>query len=615
MNRKIFIFALLILQGRAFAADSEILVIDEEYKMTKSFSQDWANGVFYGGGWEGFQSDVSKRQIAINGGVFSTVFAGFAEAGNVFNNELWINGGTIVGGVYGGVTSTGSVVGNRIYIQGGEISGDIVAGKVKKPLDTSLVQNNVISIYGEPNLKDANLSGGLLGSEYSTAGNILQINASGITVGRINSDSFEKIYFNLPETVRSGETVLNIVDGDIDLNKIAFATSGNSNLKTGDKVNLVINNLSTGEDISADIGGENISVPATTSTQTYFTKGATLDYELNLVQNADGAITATIGDFVGQSSNPIPQSNDADFIKAIIPELDPFTEMMTDAELYKTSFSAEEDIFSGYRFFFNAGNRTASAKSNGGYVKTSRGGYNLGFARSFNGEVGKIYVAPVFESATGNYAALLSNNILGGGKIKYSAGGVIARIMKSDGLYFEGSFRAGRTENNFATNDFIISGYPSRVTYTVEAPIFTGHLRLGNAFKLDENNLFDLYGMYLATRQSGRNAVLSTGDNVDFNASFAQTFRLGFRLTSRLNKVSKVYGGVAYQYEKNSDSIATATNYFKQSAGATGSSGMVEFGWQIKSNAYTTWTLDLNATGWLGRQQGLNIYAKAQKYF
>ena len=635
-DRKIFIVTLatLILPNFpcvkvAQATDAEIFVIDEDYKVTKSSAQNWLNLngeiIFYGGGGENFSADIFKRQIAINSGTFSKVFAGFTSAGNIFNNELWINGGKIENGLFGGVTSTGSVIGNKIHIQGGEISGDIIAGKVQEPLETSAVENNVINIYGEPDLKNANFNGGFLGSDFATAGNILNINTAGLTIGRINSNSFEKIYFNLPSTVKNGETILNIVDGDIDVNKISFALDGNSNLNTGDKLNLVINNLSKNADLqsSADIGTAVFSAPVTTSTQTYFTKGATQNYELNLNQNADGSITATVGNFIGQTSNPIPQTDDADFIKAIIPELDPFTEMMTDAELYKANFSSSDKIFSAedflqlhdYKFFFNSGSKTVSTKSSSGTLKTSRGSYSLGFARSFNSDFGKIYVAPVFESASGNYTATLSNSMLGTGKIKYSAGGIIARLMQENGFYIEGSFRAGRTENNFASNDFIISGYPTRVTYTMEAPIFTGHLRLGNAIKLDANNIFDLYGIYFATRQNGKTATLSTGDNVNFNSAFAQTFRLGYRLTTRLNKVSKIYSGLAYQYEKNSDSIATAINYFKQSEGATGSSGMVEFGWQIKPNRFTSWTLDLNATGWVGRQQGFNIFAKAEKSF
>jgi len=635
-DRKIFLVTLATLILPNFpcvkvvaSTDAEIFVIDENYKMTKSSAQDWLNSndkiIFYGGGGENFSADIFNRQIAINGGTFSKIFAGLTSAGNVFDNELWINGGKIEDGIFGGVTSTGSVIGNKIYIQGGEISGDIIAGKVKKPLETSTVENNVINIYGEPNLKNAKFNGGFLGSKYATAGNILNINTAGLTIGQINSDSFEKIYFNLPDTVKNGETILNIADGDIDVNKISFAVNGNSNLKTGDKLNLVINNLSESDDLGsgADIDDAIFVPQVTTSTQTYFTKGATQNYELNLDQNADGSITATVGNFVGQTSNPIPQSDDADFIKAIIPELDPFTEMMTDAELYKTdlldggkNFSAEEFLqLNDYKFFFNSGNKTVSTKSSGGNIKTSRGSYALGFARSFKSDFGKIYVAPVFESASGNYTATLSNNILGNGKIKYSAGGIIARLMQENGLYFEGSFRAGKTENNFASNDFIISGYPTHVTYTMEAPILTGHLRFGDAIKIDKNNVLDLYGIYFATRQSGKSATLSTGDNVNFNSAFAQTFRLGYRLTTKLNKVSKIYSGIAWQYEKNSDSIATAQNYFNQSDGATGSSGMIEFGWQIKPNKFTTWTLDLNATGWVGRQQGFNIFAKAQKSF
>ena len=638
-DKKIFfatvaaVFAVNFPCEKIFAAD-EIFVLDEDYKITKSLANDWLNGegkiIFYGGGGENFSADISNRQIAIHGGTFSKIFGGFTSGGNVFNNELSIYGGEVKGKIFGGVSSTGSVVGNKIYIYGGKFSGDIVAGKVQNPNSTSEVTNNVINIYGTPDLKNANFVGGIFGNEKKDAGNVLNINTAGLVVGRIDSDSFEKIIFNLPSTVKNGETILSVTRGNLALDKIGFATDGNSELQTGDKINLVIDGLKKTEsadlESSADLEGVNVatSVPSVeNSAQTYFTRGATLDYEVNLNQNSDGSITATVGNLIGATSNPIPQSDDTDFVKAIIPELDPFTEMMTDSELYKENFAGGDKIFSAenflelndYKFFFNSGNKTVKTKSGGGYVKTSRGNYSLGFARSFKTEFGKIYVAPVFESASGNYSALLSNNMLGSGNIKYKAGGIIARMMQENGFYFEGSFRAGRTENNFASNDFLISGLPTHVTYSMEAPIFTGHFRVGDAIKIDDKNILDLYGIYFATHQTGKTAVLSTGESVNFNSSTAQTFRTGFRLTTRASKVSKIYAGLAWQYEKNSDSIATATNYNKTSAGATGSSGMFEFGWQIKPNKFTSWTLDLNATGWVGRQQGFNILAKAQKSF
>ena len=133
-DRKIFLATLATLILPNFpcvkvvhAADADIIVIDEDYKIAKSAALDWLNNsgeiIFYGGGGENFSADISRKQIAINGGTFSKIFAGFTSAGNIFDNELWINDGKIEDGIFGGVTSTGSVIGNKIYIQGGEISG------------------------------------------------------------------------------------------------------------------------------------------------------------------------------------------------------------------------------------------------------------------------------------------------------------------------------------------------------------------------------------------------------------------------------------------------------------------------------------------------------------
>ena len=613
--------------GKIFAAE-DIFVIDENYKLTKTFSTDWQSPegkiIFFGGGGENFSENIFNRQIAIHGGNFEKVFGGFSSRGNVLNNNIHIYGGNFKD-VFGGVSDTGSVVGNNIHIHGGIFKGGIVGGMVKNPQKFSEVSNNVINIYGMPDLQDATLTGGIFGDESKSSGNFLNINTVGLTVGKINSDSFEKIIFNLPSTVKNGETILSVAGGNISADKISFAIDGNSELQTGDKINLVINDLKTSEDLesSSDIDSNFTKTESTTSAKTFMTRGATLDYEVNLNQNSDGSITATVGDLIGPTSNPLPQSGDTDFIKAIIPELDPFTEMMTDAELYKENFAGGEKIFSAekflglddYKFFFNSGNKSVTTKSSGGNVKSSRGSYSLGFARSFNTEFGKIYVAPVFESAAGTYTATLSNNMFGSGNIKYAAGGIIARVIRENGFYCEGSFRTGRTENNFASNDFLIGGLPTHVTYSMEAPIFTGHLRIGDAIKIDKDNIFDFYGIYFATHQKGKNAVLSTGENVNFSSATAQTFRFGCRLTTRTSKISKIYTGLAWQYEKNSDSIATATNYSKTAEGATGSSGMIELGWKIKSSKLSTWNLDLKAVNYFGRQKGFNIAMTAEKNF
>ena len=637
-DKKIFIatFAAFILSnfscGKVIAAEnSDTLFLDKTFKESRGLSKSSENNY----GQVSFLNSISSKNIAIYDGIFTRVFGGVTSRGDVFDNEISIYGG-LIGNVYGGISEIGSVYGNTINIYDGIFTGEIVGGKITNPQQNSITTRNVINIYGG-NLVRASLKGGVIGEGYSSTGNFLNINVAGLTVREIIPDSFEKIIFNLPSNVRNGTTILSVKNGNnIPFDKISFAINGKSELKPGDKINLSVKKIEDSEtsESSADVSENNVTAETNSSVvnskKTYVTQGATLNYEVEINETSSGSITATVGNFVEQTSNPIPQSNNADFIRSIIPELDPFSDIMTDAELYKIKFNNDKENFdegemifdsedfldlNEYKFFFNKGNKNVTTKSGGGDIKTSRESYNLGFARSFKTDYGKIYVAPVFESAKGNYNATLFNNVFGSGDIKYSAGGFIARIMKNNGFYYEGSFRTGKTENNFASNDFLISGEKTYVSYSMEAPVFTGHLRIGNAFKIDQNNFLDLYGIYFATHQSGKTATLSTGEDVKFNSSTAQTFRIGCRLTTRTSLISKVYGGLAWQYEKNSDSIATATNYLQRADGATGSSAMMELGWQIKPNKHTTWTLDLNATGWVGRQRGFNFLVNAQKSF
>ena len=95
------------------------------------------------------------------------------------------------------------------------------------------------------------------------------------------------------------------------------------------------------------------------------------------------------------------------------------------------------------------------------------------------------------------------------------------------------------------------------------------------------------------------------------------SFRIGYRLTTQVSKISRVYGGLAYQYDKNSSSkfIYEGLSEAKTSSGAKGSSGMIELGWQIKPNKNVSWIVDVTAVGWTGRMHGLNVMAKIQKEF
>ena len=63
------------------------------------------------------------------------------------------------------------------------------------------------------------------------------------------------------------------------------------------------------------------------------------------------------------------------------------------------------------------------------------------------------------------------------------------------------------------------------------------------------------------------------------------------------------------------DSVATYKGYSTPSAGKSGSSGMFEFGWQIKPIKNNPWMVDINTTGWIGHQKGITAMAKIKKSF
>ena len=112
-------------------------------------------------------------------------------------------------------------------------------------------------------------------------------------------------------------------------------------------------------------------------------------------------------------------------------------------------------------------------------------------------------------------------------------------------------------------------------------------------------------------------ADLSSGEHYNFSSADSGRFRIGYRMTTRTSKISRIYTGLAYQYEHASGITAKylAKDLSTASAGNSGSSGMLELGWQIKPLKNNPWMVDINATGWIGHQRGVTAFAKVQKAF
>ena len=292
----------------------------------------------------------------------------------------------------------------------------------------------------------------------------------------------------------------------------------------------------------------------------------------------------------------------------------------TDQLIHDFDFDDIEPLESGKinDIIFNGGGTKDRVRTGKGAILRNKGtNYDLGFGRTISNAYGKLFFAPVVEHGHGNYHNFMKvngDNMHGSGDCEYTAGGFIIRQFNTDGMYYEGSFRFGRTEFDFGSSDF---DYDDRVNYKTHAPMFAGHVRIGNLKRLNKNNILHCYGIYSYMRQNGSNARLSSGETYEFDSINSNRFRLGYKLTSKISPVSYIYTGMAYMFEVNPNSNAIYRNKDMRTpkSGESGSSGMLELGWQIKPLRNNPWALDLNATGWIGQQKGITAMAKMKKTF
>ncbi|MBO4401809.1 MAG: hypothetical protein J5809_08190 [Selenomonadaceae bacterium] len=578
--------------------------------------------------------NVTDNLVIINGGTVNFVSGGeiayayptdgsapdltqefFQSGGDVSGNTAQVEGGTVTNGVSGGSALTGSATGNTVNINGGKISGSVIGSEVRYPTENSAVTGNTINISGSPDLSGANLIGGLLGSGYSPDGNTLNINTSGITAKNIYG--FGGVNFHVPDSLLNNTTpMLTLTDGStsLGLDSVGVYFDGNSSFKTGDTVNLIYNanGLNTGDTTSQDLTVQ---------------KGSTSIYGLNLANNGTG-LSATIGNRLGDTDNvssvPYPVLAPIEIVPALTYVHIPigFDQYVDEDGYFMTpeegKAQAVENVREnrGFELFLNTGFGHIKTKTGDGtYVKADNTTIDLGFGCTLFSDNSQTYIAPVIEYNRGDYDSHLHNGITGSGKTKYFAGGVVARNMLNNGFYYEGSFRGGRDENNFTADNFIVNNSPQRVSYNMDAPLYAGHVRLGKFNRLNANNILEVYGIYAYTQQNGMNSDLSTGEHVSFNSVHSNRMRLGYRMTTRVSKISTIYTGLAFQYESNSGSTASGDVWSNSTAGAKGSSGMIELGWQIKPRKDTPWVVDAYATGWIGHQQGGTIMAKVKKSF
>ena len=595
-----------------------------------------------------FSINGKSRTFTYNGlNAYSKTISGgsvkFDEAGN---NKITINGGevhlTVNGGNFGGrTTEQAALYGNEFTFNDSAIDFNISNAEnykfnfdgntftinggthgnsyVSMPNVTST--NNTVNISGAPNLSNAYIYSNYFGDAGTVSGNTLNIYSKDLTAKNIYG--FENLNFHLPESTVNGDTILTLTDGATNIanNNVTAYIGGGSTLATGDSVNL----LSNSNGLSGSLNSSGVK----------FAEGVSLIYDANITNDGNNLVM-TLGDaVVNEDSKAVAQGIDgandvvASGTERVLDWLPPeeLEEAVADANA-DSADNADAGAIAGqiaavinksFGFFASMdGGNLKTKTGNGSYVKVKPVGMSLGFARAIESQRGNTWVfAPLFDYGKTDFENHLPNGTNGSGNSKYVAGGLIGRRIQSNGFYYEASLRGGKSTTDLSFTSEVLKDYgrTDKISYHASAPVLAGHIRLGKLMRLNRNNLLHVYGIYAHNHINGITADLNTGEKYEFDATDSGTFRLGYRLTTRVSGLSKLYTGLAYQYEFNGGTSAKYKDFKTAESKVQGSSAMLELGWQLQANKKSAWVVDFNVTGWAGMQQGVTATAKVKKSF
>ena len=245
---------------------------------------------------------------------------------------------------------------------------------------------------------------------------------------------------------------------------------------------------------------------------------------------------------------------------------------------------------------------------NGGEIKNHISGMDIAWIRELKNPNSKMIVGGLIDYNHNSYDNEVSG-LNGSGKADALTVGVLAKHIGNNGFYYEGSARLGRAKTDFQSNDLY------KAQYDESAPVYAGHARIGKIIDLNEQNKFDLYGSYSFAHQDRLKLRPSSNESYDLGSIDSKRLRAGCRMTTKVDDNGKIYYGLAYQYEVDSKIKARQNGNVIDSSSGRGNSGLIELGYKLSISKDKTSSIDLNATGFSGRQKGFTIQAQFTKLF
>ncbi len=540
--------------------------------------------------------DASGNIVNIVGGTISFepfgYIAGADSDVNVNNNKVNISGGIINGYVYGGRVEAqkGNATNNNVNISGGTVKGSICAGFVEVD---GKISDNTITVSGKAVLTEASLSGGdsWLGDDVVMQNNKLVIdNWSGSV---LKAENFDSIDFKNMQW-KNGGTVLTLTeaeDGSLKNTKINLLSLAGGAKPAVNQSMYIIKGEEYGSPADLGIQKDNVHVSQDFSAGVALVGSGTVSVE------SDGsALKYTIHSLMQNSQTHLVAQNHA--VAAA------FVNQGTDLISDSLDTLSRDDKYGVKTFAAVHGNHSKYDVNSDLKINGWSGIVGVGNEKDIGN--GDFSWGVFFENGSGTYRTYNSFNgdfFRGDGNVVYNGGGIAARFEQDNGVYTEGSLRAGLLKNEM--KDALRDGAGNSYGYKSESTYYGAHIGVGKVISLDADNDLDIYGKFFHTYTDGDTFTVA-GDKFDLDSITSDRLRIGARLTANKENKLSTYYGLAYEYEFNGDADMRVENMSTPQQSLKGSSYMAEIGMNYQPGSDSPWSFDVSMRGYTGQREGFS---------
>ena len=549
------------------------------------------------GGYGAKDSIGNIISITDGSSVNKNVYGGYSFKGNSLDNTVTIDNSIVNENVYGGYTESDGAISEKIqnnkviFKNGAKIKGDVYGGYDK--LNKANITNNTLEVVGKDN------------------------EAKGI-------QNFDKLNFFITKDLIANDTMLKVTDTALINNaEIKAGVELGTKLNENDKINLITagalkaENITTGtltdglinidKGIKVAIGPDGNKLvgvingttpPGGGGTTPPGGGGTTPPGGVGTTPPGGGGTTPGAGSLYADAD----AKSSVETQSAALTMLNLGHDLLTTASYENAALAVDGEEEGSVNPFITMSANNQKLDT-GSHVDLKAWNMNLGFAKKINNNSGKLIIAPVIEYGRGSYDSYLDNGTHGDGDAHFWGAGLMAKQLNDDGLYYEGSLRAGRMSTDYQ------SAVAGGIKYDSDATYYAAHLGMGKVVQLNDKDTLDYYGKLFYTRQQGDKVTVGTGATYDFDATTSLRTRLGARYTHQLSEKNAFYAGLAWQHEFDGESNAiVATTLGSASAPAPsmkGDTGIMELGWRVNNS--DKFELGLGVNGSVGKQKGVGF--------